>query len=186
MKVPPIETLETRLKRRKLLTKLIQELEQLTPHVSNTQMRSALSRSEWQVYQTQQRRDLPNYSLSERGCELLTEYSKKLRKADLLYETAERYSPHRRLGRRKKWRAFSLHFNAESAYESAFEFLSDCPSIWRFLDRHVDFSSGGYPDLDIYSAPRLKGSKSGYCLYGYSKVQQDLQAFRLRTAISLP
>lgn len=182
MTLQPFESFQKRLKRRELLILLIQELETDAPVVNCAQVRSAISRSEWENYETQRRSDLPKYCLSVKDFKLLTKYNKLLRTADFRTVLAERREPCLRPGIYKSGFRQSLHQLAESAYERAYEILSDCPFIWGFLDRPVNFTFDEWPELAAEFAPRLKGSTSGYCLHDDGAARRVLQSFRLTTA----
>lgn len=106
-------------------------------------------------------------------CQELERYVDLLRKADILYRSAERTKPGKRPRVRDKavlpshWRSLdsrALGFRmAEKAYERALEFLDDAwPSVAHLLDRPFN----GWRESDVTAepsgVPRFIGSKSRF------------------------
>lgn len=89
----------------------------------------------------------------------VSEYEQFVKKADLLYGRAERYS-----SAGKHMQAQKLYRKAEDAYERAIERLEELheidPSIEPFFDRSLVFGIGSNLGIDCVSVPRYVGSKS--------------------------
>ena len=181
MKQPTALALVKRARRRALLESLIAALQD-RGQLTNTEIRRALTKPEWEAYRAQQRpRSIRNI---ESGLAAdLKRYAALISKADKLYHSVK-VKKNNRIEPRFMPRKFLPVLNtAESVYEKALEQLQEIvdlqPGALAFLDRPVVFGMHDGPSLDPHSVPRLISSRSQYAAHRTLRTDEPSRADKL-------
>jgi len=153
--------------------------------VSNTEMKRALTKNEYDSYRAELRSMQPSLrKLPSQFVAGIQRYVALLRKADNLHDRAEN-ARHIRMVGLKYPRRTSLYQRAEHQYECAIEALNDLvfmyPGAAQFFDRPVVFKIDSEPSLDPDSMPRLHASRSPFALHMENGKQSPIFRLKLET-----
>lgn len=140
--------------------------------IARRDLKNALTTQEWEAYENENEY-YKNLNHFERP-HALNKYIRLLRIADFYNSRADSTRITSRSVRDYQNRpgCYRLRNTAQTYYEKALEYLveqldssrNDYGMILMWLDRPVDMTHGNEPSLDPVSMPRVRGSRSKYCL----------------------